>query len=85
MPVWISKEILTTCGLQNAAGSSQTWADSQLPEQLIWAPGKSARQVAVALQRTAQKGGLTMAARISPQVFYLCHLLLACAAKSLIM
>lgn len=53
---------------QAESEASTSWDDSALPEHIIWAPGKSARQLAVSLQRAAQKGLSPMAARVAPEV-----------------
>jgi hypothetical protein len=39
-----------------------------MPDEIVWAPGKSAPQIAYALQRLAQRGFAPMAARVSSVV-----------------
>lgn len=41
------------------------WEESCMPDEIVWAPGKSAPQIAYALQRLAQRGFAPMAARVS--------------------
>ena len=63
----------TACGYccdiaQAQSEASTSWDESSLPEHMIWGLAKTARQLAVSLQRCAQKGFSPMAARVSPEV-----------------
>lgn len=50
------------------AGRAASWGESCMPDEIVWAPGKSAPQVAYALQRLAQRGFGPMAARVSVEM-----------------
>jgi len=50
------------------ATRSGSWGKSCMPDEIVWAPGKPAPQIAYALQRLAQRGYGPLAARVSPEV-----------------
>jgi hypothetical protein len=53
-----------------------SWTEGATPAEIVWAPGKSAAQIAIALQRSSQEGKAAMAARVTPEVFNEVRLLL---------
>ena len=59
----------------------KAWGEENMPAEIVWAPGKSTKQLVIALQRVLQTGVAVLAVRVSPKVsFIVSHTTCVCHA-----
>ena len=65
---YVNQMMSTSQVIKEVKGDDKAWGEQNMPAEIVWAPGKSASQLVIALQRVIQTGIAALAVRIAPEV-----------------